>query len=80
MTIDGTPFNVSAANLTAEAKRLPRYSDKYTPLRMPMGTAIAAARPVSIKVPTIAFAIPPPGSPTGRGLCVKKSRLSDWTP
>src|SRR5215471_3827035 len=31
MTIDGTPFRVSAANLTADAKRLPRYSDRYTP-------------------------------------------------
>src|SRR5215510_13954995 len=80
MTIDGTPFNVSAANLTADAKRLPRYSDRYTPLRMPIGTAIAAANPVRISVPTIALAIPPPGSPTGRGLLVKKSTLSDWTP
>ena len=27
ITIDGTPFSVSAANRTADARRLPKYSD-----------------------------------------------------
>ena len=47
---------------------------------MPIGTAITAARPLSISVPTIAFAMPPPVSPTGVGMCVKKARLSDRMP
>jgi hypothetical protein len=32
--------------------------------------------PVTISVPTIALAIPPPASPTGFGIFVKKSRLT----
>ncbi len=47
---------------------------------MPIGTAINDPRPVRISVPTIALAMPPPGSPTGFGMCRKKSRFSDWTP
>ena len=33
-----------------------------------------------ISVPTMALAMPPPISPTGFGICVKKSRFSDWIP
>ena len=30
--------------------------------------------------PAIAFAMPPPGSPTGFGVCVRKARLIDPMP
>src|SRR5258705_306950 len=49
-------------------------------LTTPIGTAMAAARPVSISVPMMALRMPPPSSPTGRGSWIKKSRLSDWMP
>ena len=35
---------------------------------------------MSISVPTIALAIPPPVSPTGLGIFVKKSQFSDEKP
>ena len=33
-----------------------------------------------ISEPTMAFAIPPPDSPTGVGMCRKKPTFSDATP
>ena len=50
------------------------------PLMMPTGIASSEPSPVRISVPTMALAMPPPGSPTGSGMCVKKSRLSAWMP
>ena len=50
------------------------------PLMTPIGTAKAAPIPISISVPTMEFAMPPPDSPTGTGMCVKKSRLSEKMP
>ena len=50
------------------------------PLTTPMGIAKAAPMPVTISDPMMAFAMPPPVSPTGLGICVKKDRLSDDTP
>ena len=47
---------------------------------MPMGMAKAAPSDVTTIEPTIAFAIPPPVSPTGFGISVKKDRFSDVTP
>ena len=38
--------------------------------------AISEPRPVSISVPTMALAMPPPASPTGRGIWVKNAKLS----
>ncbi len=55
-------------------------SARYTPVPTPMGTAKKAPRPTSIKVPTIALAMPPPGSPTGLGMSVKKEIESAGTP
>src|SRR5260221_425461 len=43
------------------------------PAPTPTGTASAVAIPTRMSVPTMAFAIPPPRSPTGRGSCVKNS-------
>ena len=47
---------------------------------MPIGTANSDPSPVKISVPTMALAMPPPVSPTGFGIFVKKSRLSDEMP
>jgi hypothetical protein len=45
-----------------------------------MGMANVDPSPATISVPTMALAIPPPCSPTGFGMCVKKSRLSAPNP
>ncbi len=50
------------------------------PAIRPIGTAIAEAIPIRYRVPSIAFAMPPPFSPTGLGIFVKKSQLSDENP
>ena len=52
------------------------YSERCTPVMQPIGTAKSAAIPMRISVPTIALAMPPPTSPTGFGMCVKKARFS----
>jgi hypothetical protein len=52
----------------------------YTPLMTPMGIAMVAASPVSTSVPTNALSIPPPVSPTGRGIWVKKPIFNACTP
>jgi hypothetical protein len=62
--------------LRAAATRDRRTSDRYTAATSPTGTASAVAIPTIIRLPRIACAIPPPGSPTGRGRCVKNSRLT----
>ena len=51
-----------------------------TPLKMPTGMARAPPWPTSISVPTIALAMPPPGSPTGFGIFVKKSPVQRLEP
>ena len=73
ITIDGRPFNTSDRNRTVFASRVRPFSARYRPAPMPIGSPIAAAMPMRISVPTIALAIPPPGSPTGFGISVKKS-------
>ena len=50
------------------------------PLIIPTGIASTAPSPVTMSEPTIALAMPPPVSPTGLGICVKKLRLSDVMP
>src|SRR5437868_14929816 len=80
MTIDGTPFSVSAAKRTRLENAVPAYSDIYTPLMTPIGIAISDPNEVTRRVPTIALAMPPPGSPTGLGIWVKKPTFSDWMP
>src|SRR5829696_2645563 len=47
---------------------------------MPIGIAISDPSPVRMRVPTIEFAIPPPASPTGAGMCVKNSMFSARMP
>ncbi len=80
ITIEGTPFKTSAVNRTSDPNVLLPYSARYTPAITPTGTANAEATPMRISVPTIALAIPPPVSPTGFGIFVKKSQLSDENP
>src|SRR5579871_1084074 len=46
------------------------------PSGMPINDARARIRPD----PTIAFPMPPPGSPTGFGACVRKAQLIEPTP
>ncbi len=46
----------------------------------PTGIAPSDAIPMRMRVPTIAFAMPPPGSPTGFGIFVKKSQLREEKP
>ena len=45
-----------------------------------MGTPSAAACPSKINVPTMALAMPPPGSPTGFGNWVKKAQFMELKP
>ncbi len=49
-------------------------------MKKPIGTPISAASNSSFALPTIAFAMPPPTSPTGLGNWVKKSKLMDRAP
>ena len=71
---------MSAAKRTAGARRLVLNSVMYTPQVMPMGTAMSAARPMRMPVPTMALAIPPPVSLTGFGISVKKAQLRAGRP
>src|ERR1700733_14343459 len=50
------------------------------PAPMPNGIPIRLARARTTPEPTMAFSMPPPFSPTGTGILVKKSQLSDVTP
>ena len=81
MTIDGTPFK----NVGREPH------ERGEPVAAVFGQVDAAddadrdgraatAMPISISVPTMAFAMPPPGSPTGFGIFVKKSQFSEENP
>ena len=46
------------------------------PAKTPIGMLMADATPTMIPVPTRALRKPPPGSPTGAGICVKNDRLT----
>src|SRR5271157_3380146 len=50
------------------------------PAPTPSGTPMTLAKPRMKTDPTIAFAIPPPASPTGFGVWVRKAQLIDPTP
>jgi hypothetical protein len=47
---------------------------------MPTGTPMRLAIASKMPDPRIEFAIPPPTSPTGFGIWVKKARLSELAP
>src|SRR3954453_23167145 len=79
-TIDGTPLSTSAAKRTTDENFVPGYSERWMPQRQPTGTANAAAIPMRISVPAMALAMPPPLSPTGFGIFVKKSKFSAPNP
>ncbi len=64
----------------ALASRVPRYSDAYTPAVTPIGIAKIAPSPVTMSDPTMPFAMPPPVSPGGTGICVKNVQLIDESP
>ncbi len=67
-------------NRTSVANFARGYSERKTPEMIPIGIARVAAIPIRISVPTIALAMPPPASPTGLGIFVKKSQLSEEKP
>ena len=50
------------------------------PAPIPNGTPITLAMPRMNIDPTMALAMPPPASPTGFGVCVRKAQLIDPTP
>src|SRR5215471_3044435 len=78
--IEGTPFSTSAVNLIKLPKRFRPYSARYTPAPIPMGTPTRLAIARIKAVPAIALAIPPPTSPTGLGVWVRKAQLMEPTP
>jgi len=47
---------------------------------MPSGIPIRLAMPSTTPEPTIEFAMPPPVSPTGTGVCVKNAQFSELAP
>ena len=47
---------------------------------IPIGTPIRLANPSSTPEPTMEFAMPPPLSPSGLGICRKKARFSELAP
>jgi hypothetical protein len=81
ITMEGTPLSTSAVKRTALASLVPRpNSARKMPPAMPMGTPIRLPTANRIADPAIALAMPPPDSPTGLGICVKKSRFSELAP
>ena len=71
-TIDGIPCNVSI-EIRTTSESFDVCSDKYSPIKTPIGIDNKDAPNTIINVPTIAFDAPPPSSPTGFGKDVKKS-------
>ena len=74
-TMDGVPFSTSAMKRVIVASRLAGYSAQKIPAPMPIGSPMMHATPTMIRVPTMAWTTPPPLSPAGTGVWVKKSRL-----
>jgi hypothetical protein len=72
-TIDGRPLSTSARKRTAVASLVAPLSARYSPAPMPIGSPIADAIVIRMRVPTIALAMPPLPSPAGAGILVKKS-------
>jgi hypothetical protein len=72
-TIEGVPLSTSATKRVTQVSRLPGYSAQWIPAAMPIGRPIRLATPTMMSVPTMACATPPPVSPAGAGIFVKKS-------
>src|SRR3989442_552502 len=71
---------MSAVPRTSVPNRPSPYSARKTPAPTPTGTATRVAIPTSNPVPTMALAMPPPGSPTGLGRFRKNSGESPLNP
>ncbi len=80
ITMEGTPFSRSVTKRITDAKTPPAYSARYTPAKNPIGTPTQLAINSTFALPSRAFAMPPPVSPTGVGSLVKKFQLSDEPP
>src|SRR5579884_4013091 len=76
MTMEGTPFNTSAVKRTMLPHLFLPYSARKTPEPIPSGTPIRLATASNSMEPTIALAMPPPVSPIGLGIWVRKSQFS----
>ena len=73
-TIDGVPFSTSATKRVTQVEPAARDTRRSRcPAPMPTGRPMRHAVPTISSVPTIAWATPPPVSPAGAGILVKKS-------
>src|SRR5437667_135450 len=70
--MDGTPLSTSAMKRSTPFTRAVPYSARKIPPSTPTGIPMIDASASNSSVPTIAFAIPPPASPTGLGKCVTR--------
>src|SRR5882724_4259488 len=80
ITTEGTPFNASAVKRTILPNLFRPYSAKKTPAPIPNGTPIRLAKPKSRSDPTIALPMPPPSSPIGLGIWVRKAQFKAPNP
>jgi hypothetical protein len=79
-TMEGTPESTSAVKRIASPSRVSPRSARYTPAPTPSGTPMRQAIPTMYKVPAMPFPTPPPVSPTGAGMAVKKLQSSPAIP
>src|SRR5436305_1774242 len=70
--IDGRPVKTSLMKRTASPIWFRPYSERYIPIRDPIGTASREPIPTISRVPMMALKTPPPGTPCGNGGSVKK--------
>src|SRR6476646_3708397 len=80
ITTEGTPFRASAVKRTTLPNLLRPYSARKTPAPIPRGMPIRLAKPRSNIDPAIALPIPPPSSPMGLGICVRKAQFKEPKP
>ena len=78
--IEGMPMRISTAERITWAIFLFLFSLKNTPVITPIGIAKQDAMMTNMSVPTIAFEIPPPTSPTGLGSDAINSQLMALKP
>ena len=79
-TIDGSPFSTSDRKRTTVASLAAALLGEVEPGADTDRQSDHRRDQTRIPVPTIAFAIPPPASPVGFGIFVKKLQLSDAAP
>src|SRR5215470_14386138 len=78
--MEGTPLRTSAVNRTTFPYTFRPYSARKIPVPMPNGIPMMLAMRRMNPEPTSALAMPPPGSPGGFGIWVKKAQFSPAIP